>query len=201
MKTISRWIPAVLLMALSSCSYKLEDSNRRYMSDFTEMRAGAVGEGYLIARRGNVKTFRFRNLLHEEDSPRIVEITAPVDRRKSSRARMQEVEASFEPGYRTRYSLRILDAKEGFPPNRGIANSSSELIVGISSSHPRLCIGHKGEPYANHLLHTHLHKVRRNQAVASIRNLGYAATAPADLIIIPAGLFYLSVNSSIRSAF
>lgn len=201
MKNFARWIPAVLLMTLSSCSYQLADLNRKYMSDATEIRMGAVGDGYLVSRKGNMETIRFRNLLHDKGSPRIVELVSPINRNKNSTARLQEVSEPFEPGNKTRYTIRMVDGERRMPPNRDISVDSNEFIISANSSEMRLFIGKKGNSYANHHLFTHLHKVRRSETLASLRNLGYVATIPPDLIIIPAGLFYLSVDSSIRSAF
>jgi hypothetical protein len=171
------------------------------MSDATEIRMGAVGDGYLVSRKGNMETIRFRNLLHEKGSPRIVEVVAPVNRSKNSTARLREVSEPFEPDNKTRYSIHMVDGERRMPPNRDISVDSNEFIISVNSSEMRLFVGKKGNPYANHLLFTHLQKVRRNETLASLRNLGYVATVPPDLILIPAGLFYISVDSNIPSAF
>lgn len=172
---------------LSSCSLRLKEANKAYLDDSTEVRDDARAEGYLVSTRKGTELWRFRGLLHERGEPRIVEIKVPENRARNAQAWMTEVDAEFAPDARPVVPLRVeTDEHVIFRLGYNERNPGREWVLGKNRpSNLRLLIGREGHRNTNHFLHTDLRKVRRNDGVATMRNLGYMATVPVDVVIVP----------------
>jgi len=177
-----------ILMVLlpSCCSQKLAMINQGHLNHLIEIRDDARAEGYLAFRKGGKETFRFRSLLHEKTKPRIVEITLPANRFRSSQADLREVSQPYQPGSQPIYVLRVLQPNDAIPYYSGKkCQNSREWAIGKLSGNPRLFMAPKGRVYTDHSLRTELRMVRRSTGEAVLRNLAYVVTVPCDVVSFP----------------
>jgi hypothetical protein len=179
-----------LVVLPSCCSMKLTQANQEYWNDETEISDDSKAEGYLASSGLKEDTFRFRKLLHEKGKARIVEITIQKNRQKSGIARIKEVSLPFDPGNRELYSIRVIQKKEAFNFHFRESMGSREWIIGKQGKNPRLFMAEKGKEYANHMLFPEFERSHRNGFLPAVRNLGYVATVPCDLITLPPLFFW-----------